>query len=315
MQSKQDLIKNIKGNIVPLPAQFNDDLSLNLKGMEQHLQYLIDNKVKNIYLALAASEFRLMTLDERLSITKMVVKISNSQVNILAQPVTGNWVSEQAEEAKQMIDLGADVLVVKLMELKENQKFFSSGYRKANYDKSYHEDAFIEQLKTIADYSKGYIILHDKPFRSFEYLDKVTNLDCIVGIKSHEEEPFRRYEMYRLFGDDYICFDGLGKTNQLWSLLWGAKARHTCWSWFDPVGDQKFYDYVNNKDINSAVELVNREWPITNAILSTGFRGYKYLMELKGLPSGPTRIVGEQNLSNKEKQILSEAFQAMNLNN
>jgi 4-hydroxy-tetrahydrodipicolinate synthase len=304
---RDELLKKVCGEIVPLPAQFNDDLSLNLDGMRIHLEFLIDQGVKNIYLALAASEFDLMTMEERLKVTEAVVKTVNGRAIILAQPVGGRWIDDQIEEARAMIDLGAGLLVVKLMDLKENQKFFSSKYRKCGYISEYHDDFFIDCLERIGRVSGGYIILHDKPFRSFEYLDKVTALDSVVGIKTHEEDPWRRHEIYTRYGKDLICFDGMGKTNQLWSLLWGARARHTCWSWFDPKTDQEFTSYVKDGKINEAVDIVNREWPVVTAILSTGFHGYKVIMSFMGLPSGPVRIPGG-NITEKEKKMLKEAL-------
>jgi dihydrodipicolinate synthase/N-acetylneuraminate lyase len=296
---REELINRVCDEIVPLPAQFHDDLRLNLEGMRSHLEFLLYHGVKNIYLALAASEFDLMTLKERLSVTEMAVKTVNGQATILAQPVGGRWFDEQVEEAKAMTDLGADALVVKLMDLKENQKFFSSRYRKCGYISQYHDDFFIECLGRIGRASGGYMIFHEKPFRSFEFLDKVVSLDCIVGIKTHEEDPWIRQKMYSRYGKDFICFDGMGKTNQFWSLLWGARARHTCWSWFDPQTDQKFTRCVKDGNLNKAVDIINREWPVANAILTAGFHGYKIIMGMMGLPYSPVRIPG--GMANEEE--------------
>jgi len=304
---REELIHEVCDEIVPLPAQFHDDLRLNLDGMQAHLEFLLSHGVKNIYLALAASEFEFMTLQERLSVVEMVGKTLDGQARMLAQPVGGRWFDEQVQEAVAMVDLGADALVVKLMDLKENQKFFSSRYRKCGYISEYHDDFFVECLERIGSASGGYIILHDKPFRSFEFLSKVVALDCVVGIKTHEEEPWKRHEIYTRFGEDLICFDGMGKTNQLWSLIWGARARHTCWSWFDPKTDQEFTRFVRQGEIGEAVEIVNREWPIVNAILSTGFHGYKAIMGFLGLPTGPVRAPGGI-ISDVEKQMIKEAL-------
>ncbi len=304
---RDELIHDVCDEIVPLPAQFHDDLTLNLAGMKLHLEFLLSHGVKNIYLALAASEFEFMTLQERLSVVEMAGKTVDGRAKVLAQPVGGRWFDEQVEEAAAMVDLGADALVVKLMDLKEDQKFFSSRYRKCGYISEFHDAFFIECLERIGNASGGYIILHDKPFRSFEFLSKVVALDCVVGIKTHEEEPWKRHEIYSRFGEDLICFDGMGKTNQLWSLTWGARARHTCWSWFDPRTDQDFTRFVKQGEIGEAVKIVNREWPIVNAILSTGFHGYKAIMGFMGLPTGPVRAPGGI-ISSGEKQMIKEAL-------
>ncbi len=304
---RKELIDKVCDEIVPLPAQYNDDLSLNVEKMCVHAEFLIDNGVKNIYLALAASEFDLMNREERLTVTEKAVKAINGKATVLAQPVGGRWIDELEEESRAMIDLGADVLIVKLMDLKENQKFFSSKYRKCGYISEYHDEFFLDCLERIGRISDGYIILHDKPFKSFEYLDKVVSLDSVVGIKTHEEEPWRRHEIYTRYGKDLICFDGMGKTNQFWSLLWGARARHTCWSWFDPETDQKFTRCVKEGRLNEAVEIIHREWPVVNAILNTGFHGYKIIMGMMGLPTSPVRIPGGM-VSGEEKELIRRAL-------
>lgn len=306
MQRSEELVKKVCDEIVPLPAQFYDDLSLNLDGMRTHVEFLIEHGVKNIYLALSASEFELMTREERLKTTEMVVRTVNGRATVLAQPVCSGWVDEQVEEARAMADSGVDILVVKLMDLKKEQKFFSSRYRKCGYIPHDHDEFFLECLERIGRVSGGCIILHDKPFRSFEYLAKVVALDFVVGIKTHEEDPWRRHEIYTRYGKDLICFDGMGKTNQLWSLLWGARARHTCWSWFDPGTDQEFTRFVKEGRIKEAADIVNNEWPVVNAVLSTGFHGYKIIMGLMGLPTGPVRMPGGM-VGKVEEEMIKEA--------
>ncbi|MBN3040084.1 MAG: dihydrodipicolinate synthase family protein [Candidatus Omnitrophica bacterium] len=302
----QELIKKVTGEIVPLPAQYNDDLSLSLEKMKEHLDFLLGKGVKNIYLALSASEFEAMTTEERLKVTEMAVKQAKAKATILAQPVGDRWFRGQAKEAKAMVELGADILVVKLMDLKDSQKFFSSSYRRNGYKPKHHEDFFVDVIRQIGKISGGKIILHDKPFRSFDYLDKIVSLDCVVGIKTHEEDPYKRHELYSRYGSDYICFDGMGKTNQFWSLTWGACARHSCWSWFDPVTDQKFTRAVKSGEHKEALAIIDKEWPVVDAILSTGFAGYKEIMRLVGLPSSSVRIAGS-DISSQEKEMIKKA--------
>lgn len=289
-----ELRKKIRGNIVPLPAQFNDDLSLNYDSYKKHLAFLLSKGVKNIYLGLAASEFKYMTFQERLKVTELTVKEAKGKAIILAQPIGGGCIESFISEAKAMTELGADVLVIKPIDLVEDQKFFSSSYRRRTYASSRKEvDSFIINFfKQIAKVTGRSIVFHDKPFHSFELVEQILAIENVVGYKSHETEPWTRQELYRRFGGRAVCFDGLGKTDQLWSLCWGAKARHTCWSWFDPKRDQRFVDLINKGDIKAAVVLVNEEWDFVNAILSTGFHGYKIAMGLLGLPSGPVRIPG-----------------------
>jgi dihydrodipicolinate synthase/N-acetylneuraminate lyase len=113
-------------------------------------------------------------------------------------------------------------------------------------------------------------------------------------------------KVYGEFGDRLVCFDGFGKTIQFWSLLWGATARHTCWSWFDPETDNQFMACMQSEDLKGAVQIINNEWPIAEAIARTGFQGYKYIMKLMGLPAGPVRIPGEE-INQEQKEMIKNA--------
>lgn len=308
----EELKQKIRGNIVPLPAQFNDNLSLNFDGYKTHLAFLLENEVQNIYLGLAASEFKYMTLEERLSVTELTVKEINGRAVVFSQVVGGGCEDDFITEAKAMVNLGVDALVIKPIDIEEDQKFFSSSYRKKTYSSNQEElnKDIVDFFENISKCTEASIILHDKPFRSFELVDNVLLLENMIGLKTHESDPWKRQEIYRRYGEKVVCFDGLGKTDQFWSLSWGAKARHTCWSWFDPKRDQKFVNLIDQGDIKGARDLVNEEWEFVNAILSTGFHGYKIAMSLMGLPSGPVRFPGG-NIGLQKKNMIKDAMVAM----
>ena len=51
-----------------------------------------------------------------------------------------------------------------------------------------------------------------------------------------------------------ICFDGFGKTTQFWTLQWGAKAMHSCWSWFEPEADLMFFQLIKQKNLKKQLK-------------------------------------------------------------
>ena len=137
-------------------------------------------------------------------------------------------------------------------------------------------------------------------------LKRIVSIDKVVGLKEHVSDPGVLRRVYGELGDKVACFDGFGKTVQFWSLQWGAKGRHTCWSWFDPDTDIRFMAYMNDKNFTGAIGIINNEWPIAEAIGQTGFQGYKYIMGLLGLPSGPVRIPGE-GIDQDQKEMIRKA--------
>ncbi|UZP66661.1 dihydrodipicolinate synthase family protein [Desulfovibrio mangrovi] len=312
-----DITAKIHGNVVPVPAQFNDDLSLNVGGMQEHVSFLLDQGVKVFYLALSASQFEYMTSKERLQVVRGVCNVVGSKGTVLAQPVTNGWIDGQIEEAKAMMDAGADVLVVKPVGIKEGGKFFSCTYKRGKYSPERHDDFFISYMERMAIETQAPLAYHDAPFKggqglSLDALLKIAEIDNTVCVKVHVPEPSSMQKVYGALKGKVAAYDGFGKTLQLWSLTWGATGRHTCWSWFDPQGDMEFTKLVMTGDIAGAVEQVNREWPIAHAIIETGFQGYMELMSLAGLPSGPIRIPGE-SLSSAQKGMLKKAAQQVGI--
>lgn len=301
----------IRGNIVPVPAQYHDDLSLNLPAMEEHIRFLMGKGIRCYYLAMSASEFDYMSREERVAVTRCAADVLTEDCILMAQAVGGQWIDEQVLEAKMMIDAGADAIVIAPRGIKEGGKFFNSAYKRGHYSPEAHDDYFVEYMERMALETNAPLVYHDRPFASgrgpnMNMLIRITDIDNVLSIKEHVSDPGVLQRIYRELGDKVNCFDGFGKTIQFWSLQWGAKARHTCWSWFDPDSDNQFVKHIDDGNLNEASLIVNREWPVAEAIVETGFQGYKYIMELVGLPSGPVRIPGEM-INEKQKEMIRRA--------
>jgi 4-hydroxy-tetrahydrodipicolinate synthase len=306
-----EIRSRLKGNIVPVPAQYHEDLSINYSALQEHMQFLISKGIKNFYLAMSASEFDYMTRDERVAVTECVAGTLKDDCILIAQALGGHWFEEQVVEAKRMFDAGAHAIVIAPRGLKEGGKFFSSLYLRGKYSPERHDDYFVNYIEKIAMGTKAPIVYHDKPFASgrgpsLEMLKRIVDIDNVVGLKEHVSDPGVLRKVYGEFGDRLVCFDGFGKTIQFWSLLWGATARHTCWSWFDPETDNQFMACMQSEDLKGAVQIINNEWPIAEAIARTGFQGYKYIMKLMGLPAGPVRIPGEE-INQEQKEMIKNA--------
>ncbi|MBN1849818.1 MAG: dihydrodipicolinate synthase family protein [Deltaproteobacteria bacterium] len=312
-----EIKSRLKGNIVPVPAQFNEDLSINIPAIEMHVTFLIQKGIQFFYLAASASQFDYMSRDERLLVTKSVAAILPGHCILLAQSMGGHSFEEQLTEAKMMMDRGATAIVIAPRGIKEGNKFFSSFYERGFYSPDRHDDYFIAYMEKMAEKSNAPLVYHNKSFSngrgpSMDMLHRIVAIDNVVALKEHISDPGSLRKVYRELGDKVVCFDGFGKTVQFWSMQWGAKARHTCWAWFDPDREIKFFTHIENGNLNNAAEIVNDEWPIAEAIAKTGFQGYLYIMELMGLPSGPVRIPGER-LNERQKEMVKNAVNRIGL--
>ena len=105
-----------------------------------------------------------------------------------------------------------------------------------------------------------------------------------------------------------ICFDGFSKEDFITTSKYGVKSRHSNFSWFDPVWDQIFIKLIKNKKDKLLKEMVKIESSIKNAIILTGYAGYKYLMKIVNFTSlqGHVKMPGcNLNISQKKNPIKS----------
>ena len=232
----------------------------------------------------------------------------------MAQPIGSGSIKSQIDEAQIMADSGSDAIVVLPPTPVMTGKFYSCHFEKAGFKKETHGPYYYNYLKQISDSLSVPIIFHDKPIQNglglpLEWLDQIMMLDNVKGIKVHSQDPCSMEFIYNNYSNTKLCFDGFGKTVQFWSMVWGAKVRHSCWSWFDSKSDQKFYQTVTDGKYSEAIEIINCEWKLANVIKATGFGGYKELMRINNIiDNNLTREPGIF-VSNDEANLLSITYQ------
>ncbi len=305
------LKKNLSGIILPVPSFYKHNLSIDFLKLGKFLEFQIKKNIKNFYLASTATEFEFMSEHERIEITKFIASKIDKDSFLLAQPIGSGSIASQVNESLKMMEAGASALVVKPQSLKESANFFGSKYTLRSYSPKKHDKFYINYISKFSDVVRSPIFFHDQPFGngiglSLNAIKKISKNKSIVGFKLHTQDINHLKNQYQILKNK-ICFDGFGKTTQFWTLQWGARAMHSCWSWFEPEFDIKFFQLMKKNYFNKALKIVNRETPIIDAIRNSGFPGYKELMRLSGLPFSKSRIPGEK-LSSKNKMIISKAF-------
>ena len=307
-------ISNIKGNIIPVPGMYNNDLSLDFDSYKRFIERKISEGGKIFYLAKSASEFKYMSQHERLEIAKLVGKYTEiKDIVVLSQPLGSGSIVCQIEEAKKMADFGVSALVVLPTQPVMSGKFFSCHYEKAGFSEYTHGEYYVEYIEKFSSIVSKPILFHDAPLSNniglpIQYLDQIMKLDGVEGIKVHSPDPCSMHTIYERYSDLNLCFDGFGKTLQFWSMKWGATARHTCWSWFDSLSDQEFYTSMVGSNHQIAIDIIEREWKLAKEIKKTGFAGYKELMRINGLiENNLTRIPGLK-VSNDETKDLARSY-------
>ena len=307
-------LHKIQGNIIPIPGMYELDRTISLDAYRRFLEKKVAEGNMVFYLAHSASEFKYMSASERLKITKTVCEaVDLSDTTVLCQPVGSGSIQSQLEEGMQMQDLGASALVILPGKPVMSGKFFSCHYDKSGFNKTVHGDYYVDYMGDYARKIDVPLVFHDAPLSNNQglplgYLDQVLNIDGVQGIKVHSPDPCAMHTIYDRYSDTHFSFDGFGKTMQFWSILWGASARHTCWSWFDSRADQEFYESLKNNETSIAVNIINKEWELAKQIKKNGFAGYKELMRINGLlDNNLTRVPG-LSMSAEECRLLLHAY-------
>lgn len=313
----KNLIQNIEGIILPVPSFYKNNLNIDFDKLKKFLEFQIKKNIKNFYLASTASEFEFMSEGERIKLTKFISLIIGKNRFLLAQPMGSGSIISQANEGLKMMDAGASALVIKPQAVKESANFFGSKYDLRSYSPIRHDRFYINYISQITNITNAPIIFHDQPFGSgiglsLNAISEISKNKLVFGFKLHTQDLNHLKNQYQELNKK-ICFDGFGKTTQFWTLQWGAKAMHSCWSWFEPEIDLKFFNLMKKRKFEKALKIINRETPIINAIRNSGFPGYKELMRLTGLPHTKSRIPGER-LSQKNKNTINKAFREIKKN-
>ena len=257
----------LNGTVIPVPAFFNNDLSLDLQELNNYISFLTEKGGNIFYCALSASQLEFMTNNERCEFISTVSKAAkkiNPKAIVLGQAVGGNWITDMIEESKILQnESGADIVVIKPQEPRFGSNFFSSKYNHFSYKEERHDEYYYNYLLQI---NKNQIpfIFHDRPLAPGKSLGlktqkRISDMTYCMGIKVHNPDLLSMNSQYQLLSQKTSMFDGFGKILQFWSIQWGATARHSCWSWFDIENDLKFFPAVKNKEFDFANYLISRE--------------------------------------------------------
>src|SRR5262245_31917010 len=112
---RQATIRRLGGCYLAVPTLFNDDLSLNLDGMERHIEFLIAGGIREgnatILVNGAAGEFPVLSLEERGQTAEAAVRAAGGKIAVIVgAQATGT--REACEIARHAQTIGATALQV-----------------------------------------------------------------------------------------------------------------------------------------------------------------------------------------------------------
>ena len=304
--------------IVPIPTQFNKDLTINFKSIKNHINFLIKKNVNIFYLGQSASELERLSTYERLKLARYVSKIVRPRAKLILQPLGFTSIEDHISEANELKKIGCDFMVVEPIHIKGKQYFYSTPFKNSEYSPILHDNYYIEYMRTFVKKIKVPILFHLKEFNygktlSLKALDKIFKIKGIIGLKEHNNSIKIRKKHFIRYGLKKICYDGFSKEDFLVTSKYGAKSRHSNFSWFDPEWDQLFIKLIKNKKTSLLKKMIKVERDIKQAVILSGYAGYKYLIKKAKFTKleGYVKMPG-CNLNISQKKILSKAFKKFN---
>jgi dihydrodipicolinate synthase/N-acetylneuraminate lyase len=285
--------------IVPISVAFKKNHEIDYNNTKIHINFLLDQNVKIFYLAQSASELERMSKTERIKIAKFVSKIIHKKAKLILQPLVHTHIDDQIDEAKKLIKLGCDALVIKPLREKGKQDFYSRRFKLSEYNPARHDNYYISYMNEICSKLPIPIIFHHDDINNscglnLDTLAKILANKKIVALKEHNKSLKSRNKIYKKFGKKLICYDGFSKADFISSYIHGARAKHSNFSWFEPKWDLLFMKCLKNKRYKLAKKMCDIENDIKNSIIQTGYAGYKELIKLSKILkiSGHTRMPG-----------------------
>lgn len=303
--NKQDIYRQLGGCFLAIPTLYNADLDLNLKGMQEHVHFLIDhglNAENSIVLVNGATgEFPVLTTDERKQILEAVVEAADGKIAIIAGAQTPS--TREAAEIAQHAQ-GCGVAAVQI-----SPPF----YYPPSDDDVYEHFAAIANTASrigIVVYNTFWLGYNISP----DLIGRLAAIEQVVAVKWCSPN----YLEYLLIFDRFAKKLGI-IDNQLLpvmcQMLGGIGANlHPAMFW--PEWGVKVWELLKNREWEEAqAELYRVLIPFyelfVEAYKYTGGEGHidKLVMKLVGLPGSPNRPPTRplpSSFESKVKKFLSQ---------
>jgi len=294
------------GCYVTIPTMFrDDDLSVDLTAIRQHVRFLIDGGLTagtGVLLAGgAAGDFSTLTFDERLQVTEAVVEEANGRVPIVMGAQTTSTL-ELVRFARAAERIGAEFIQV-------SPPFYFA----------HPEDDFYEYVRSAAEAADIGLILYNTFWTSYgvstAMVERLTHVPNVIGLKwSMPDKGNMEFEqVISRFADQFSIIDN--QMRFVTSHMLGARSIevHVCNYW--PQWGVRMWNLLESRQyIEAQQELVRVAMPFLALWQEleqyTSGDGYldKLCMELVGLGSSrcrpPTRDVREKYRERARQMLL-----------
>lgn len=302
MMAPNEFKKALRGTIVAMTTPFNKDLSLDLKGLEEYTEYLIQNGIRLLIPAGSSGEFFSLSEEERRQVIQTVVETSNGRAMVIAgAPHSGTALcSKLVADCRRM---GADGVMV-------TPPYYEFDGFQGIYD--HFRQVSDENEIGIFVYISGAVVSKMTPvMNDLNLLEKLFEIPNVVALKdSTNNHMFYRDSCLRL-GDRGAVIGSGGLNYYIWGSLWGSTGTIAGIGNFYPALELDFLQLMDQGRILEATAMARQyELPYLAVTKQLGYHAsVKAIMDWMGLPGGPMRpprVTLSPEAQNKLREVLRE---------
>lgn len=294
-----ELRSRIRGSIIPMPTPFTDAGEVNLAGVREYTNFLIESGIKVISPLGSTGEFYVMTMSEHHAVLNAVCEEARGRATVIAGAGhSGTLISSQLTAMAQ--GAGADAALICV-------PYYL-------YDGA---EGVYQHYRTVARDNPGIgivIYANKEIMADLSILEGLALEPNIVGVKDATGD----YGLYRdqcvRFRDRLAIVSGGSMQHYLWGWLWGSQGFYASIANFKPQVELDFIAHLEAGDIRAATRIVEEiELPFFKIALRLGWwRTLKATMDIYGLPGGNSRLPNRR-LSAEETGLLRAELEKINL--
>ncbi|MGJ3352341.1 4-hydroxy-tetrahydrodipicolinate synthase [Providencia sp. Je.9.19] len=238
---------NFHGILVPIVTPFHDDLSLNISGLAELTEKLIDSGVTGLVVCGTTGEYYALNEEERKTVLMTVSKVAKGRVTLIAgiNDLSTEGAINRAEQAKQ---LGYEGLMLSPppYSLPDQQGIF------AHYQK-------------VASSTSLPIIMYNFPARigieiEYDTVVKLAEIDNIVAIKESSGDFSRALRLLQTSFENFEVICGCDD-QPVDFFFWGARSWIAGSGNVFPVEQVAIYEASVQEDWGKAKQIMNEIYP------------------------------------------------------
>ena len=301
------LRERMRGVFALLVTPFKDNLDLDLEGLRQNVDFLIENGVPGLIPTGSTGEFSSLTLEEHKEVIKTVVDEANGKA--LVVPGTANSSTRVTIElTKYAEDVGADGAMIV-------PPYYLMG----------DDEGIYNHYKEVADHVDIGIMLYNNPHTSkicmsFDLLDRLSKIDNIIAIKEVSGNLNYFVRVIKTFRDRWAVVPTAETPLTLLGYMSGAAPALITMEWNPKKSIEFLEEATTKRNYGKAYKIMEECFEPFNILygrlMAKGIPGYiqytKAALDMLGRAGGRVRPP-LTDLNEKEKEELRRVLEKVGL--